>query len=289
MGTDWDRVKRLFGKRAFEYLLPKTVAVIGAGSVGSYGAELLTMCGVGNFILVDPDHLEGHNIVRHAANLRHVGQAKVKAVADLLHQRNPRAKVKLVVGDVLKNLACLEKANLVLVCVDSEPVKQQINMALLRMKKVALYAGVHEKGRGGDVCIVYPDQGACYACLAQDIRGMVVKDQPQDLDYGIIGENGTLQGEPGLGIHVIRVTVLLADWALRVLLIGSGSPLGMPDGNVALVSNDVFYDTVGTDEHGKPIVLGLGQTEWFSFPENRNCRICHPPQFKERVKISELL
>lgn len=287
MRTNWDRVKKLFGDRAFNHLVPKEVAVIGLGSVGSYCAEFLAMCGIGNFILIDPDKLEGHNIVRHAANARYVGEPKVKAVKDLIRRRNSHVNVKAYITDVRKNFDLLREADLVLVCVDNEPVKQQINMALLKMRKVALYAGVYERGAGGDVCIVYPNQGPCYACLAAEIRGAVVQDKPRDFDYGMITEDGTLQGEPGLGIHVVRVTLLQAEWALRELLYETGSPLKRPRDNVAIIANDAL--DVGTTYEGKPIILQLGQTAWFSFPRYPNCRICNPQKVEERVRITDLL
>ena len=67
------------------------------------------MSGVGKFILIDNDTLETGNVVRHAADVRYVGQPKVEAVADLIKQRNPAAEVNTVVGRIEDHLNLLPR------------------------------------------------------------------------------------------------------------------------------------------------------------------------------------
>ena len=44
---------------------------------------------------------------------------------------------------------------------------------------------------------------------------------PRELDYGMIGADGTLEAEPGLWLHVVRVASVQADMALNELLNGT--------------------------------------------------------------------
>ena len=55
----------------------KKVVVLGCGSVGSLIAMELARSGVGNFLLVDADTLEYHNLCRHQCGIEDVGDLKV--------------------------------------------------------------------------------------------------------------------------------------------------------------------------------------------------------------------
>lgn len=65
----------------FSKLSNATVAVVGAGSLGSKIAVSLARSGVRRFILVDDDILAPHNLVRNELNWFDVGFSKVEAVA----------------------------------------------------------------------------------------------------------------------------------------------------------------------------------------------------------------
>jgi molybdopterin-synthase adenylyltransferase len=66
-----------------------TVAVIGAGGIGSAAASALAMYGVGTLVLVDDDRLLWHNLSRHQIGRADVGRYKVDAIADALSKRWP--------------------------------------------------------------------------------------------------------------------------------------------------------------------------------------------------------
>jgi hypothetical protein len=58
---DYDRQVRLFGDAGQAILAGAKVAIIGLGGVGSLLAEFLGRLGVGRFILIDPERIEGTN------------------------------------------------------------------------------------------------------------------------------------------------------------------------------------------------------------------------------------
>mgnify|MGYP004536145587 FL=1 len=84
MLNQFSRTEMLIGKNAINKLANSKVAIFGIGGVGSYIAEALARCGVGNFILVDNDKVTITNINRQIiATTKTIGQYKV----DLMKQR----------------------------------------------------------------------------------------------------------------------------------------------------------------------------------------------------------
>ncbi|PJF28740.1 MAG: hypothetical protein CUN52_11940, partial [Phototrophicales bacterium] len=180
----WDRVERLIGKDNLTLLSQKRVGVVGLGSGGGFVAQSLAMSGVGHFVLIDDDTLEETNLVRHVADRRYLGQPKVDAVADIIRQRNPQASVITHNGRIEQHLDALDGLDLLIVGVDGEQVKYIINQACLERDLVAIYAGVYEKGEGGDVVIIYPYDGPCYACWSAAVRDEVqLINEAGELDY----------------------------------------------------------------------------------------------------------
>lgn len=71
----------------------KSVAVIGAGALGSAVAELLARAGVGELFIVDGDTLEMGNLVRHSLTMSDLGKSKAEAVANRLGRFSPNIDV----------------------------------------------------------------------------------------------------------------------------------------------------------------------------------------------------
>jgi molybdopterin/thiamine biosynthesis adenylyltransferase len=265
----WDRVERLLGRQNLEMLAHKRVGVVGLGSGGGFVALSLAMSGVGSFVLIDADTLDENNVVRHVADRRYVGQPKVEAVADLIKQRNPDAQVKTIVGQIEHNLGALDDLDILIVGVDGEQAKYIINQACLDRNLTAVYAGVYERGEGGDVVIIEPYQGPCYACWAAELRddiALAKKGPDQELDYGMIGPEGTLEAEPGLWLHVVRVAGTQADIALNELLKDSNVYRAMP-GNTVVLANTTLEIIDG--ENSPPYTA-----VWATVERNPRCLVC---------------
>lgn len=81
---------QLAGHWPADQLMKKTVMLVGAGSIGGAAAQALASYGVGRIVLVDPDRLLGHNVVRHIATAKHVGRLKVDAVKLEVAEAGPR-------------------------------------------------------------------------------------------------------------------------------------------------------------------------------------------------------
>ncbi len=274
--TSWERIEQLLGKDALDHLSRQTVAVVGLGSGGGFVAESLAMSGVGGFVLIDDDVLEAGNVVRHVGDLRDVGRPKVDVVADLIRARNPGARVTTVRGRIEDHLDALAGVSLVVVGVDGEQAKYLINRLCLAQGLTAVYAGVYERGEGGDVVVINPSDPAspCYACWADDLRDGIQDPGANELDYGMIGPEGTLEAEPGLWLHVVRVAAAQADLALNELLRGREAYRRMPANTVILANRPLeIFDGRVTPPYG---------AEWVEIARDPDCLECG-----QRDRLSE--
>ncbi len=267
--TAWDRVERLIGKDNLKRLSDKRVGVVGLGSGGGFVAQGLAMSGVGKFVLIDDDTLEESNIVRHVADLRDLGQPKADVLANLIKQRNPEAELDVHVGRVEDHLDALDDLDLLVVGVDGEGAKYIINEACLERDLPAVYAGVYERGEGGDVVIIHPYDGPCYACWAAELReGLTMPgvDDGEELDYGMIGKDGTLEAEPALWLHVVRVASAQADLALKELLKETDLYQPLP-GNTLIMANNAIeiIDGEVTPPHS---------AVWVTIGRDPECLVC---------------
>src|SRR4051812_20923101 len=266
---NFDRVERLIGASNLGLLKTKRVGVVGLGSGGGFVALTLAMSGVGKFVLVDDDVLENTNIVRHVADSRYIGRPKAEAVAELIKLRNPDADVEVRVGRIEQNMDVLDHLDLLVSGVDGEGPKYVLNQACLKRNLTAVYAGVYERGEGGDVVVIHPYDGPCYACWAEELReGLAVSNLApgEELDYGMIGKDGTLEAEPGLWLHVARVAATQADMALNELLAGTNVYKVMPT-NTVILANTALEILSG--HISQPY-----SAEWVTIERDPNCLVC---------------
>jgi molybdopterin/thiamine biosynthesis adenylyltransferase len=269
MTEQWQRVEQWLGKENLKLLAEKRVGVIGLGSGGGFVALNLAMSGVGNFVLVDNDQLEAGNVVRHVCDLRYVGWNKAAAVADLIKHRNPNAKIEVREGRIEQHMEVLDDLDILIVGVDGENAKFIINQACLEKRLTAVYAGVYERGEGGDVVIIRPYDGPCYACWAEELRQGVMQPRPGDgkeLDYGMIGEEGTLEAEPALWVHVTKVASIQTDLALNELLRGTNLSEEMPANTIVIANNSM---EIIDGEHSDPHTA-----IWIDIERDKDCMVC---------------
>ncbi len=264
----WERVERLIGSDNLGRLAEKKVAVVGLGSGGGFVALSLAMSGLANFVLVDNDELERGNVTRHVADLRYLGQNKARAVADLIMNRNPDARVEVREGLIENHWDCLDDVDILVVAVDNEQVKFAINEKCLEKRLSASYAGVYERGEGGDHIIIKPFDGPCYACWSEATRdGVLVSMNPVgELDYGMISEAGTLEAEPALWVNVTKVAGIQTDLIIHELLRGTSAHEPMP-ANTLIVANG-YLDIIEGQESDPHTGI------WIEIGRDPDCLVC---------------
>ena len=113
--------------------------MIGVGGVGAVTSEMLVRCGVGHLVLFDYDRVELANMNRLFFTPTQVGLSKVQAAKDTLLLINPGICIDSIDIDVTSQtgfpllLDEIDKADMVLSCVDNYSARMSINMACLRL------------------------------------------------------------------------------------------------------------------------------------------------------------
>lgn len=90
-------IARLYGNARAQRIRAARVCVIGIGGVGSWSAEALARCGVGQITLIDLDHVAESNVNRQIHALEpDFGRAKVDAMRSRIAAINPACEVRCV-------------------------------------------------------------------------------------------------------------------------------------------------------------------------------------------------
>jgi hypothetical protein len=82
----------------------------------------------------------------------------------------------------------------------------------------------------------------------------------------MIGPEGTLEAEPGLWLHVVRVAATQADFALKELLRGTDQYTPYPANTVILANNAIEI----IDGHVTPPHSAV----WVDIPRDPDCLVC---------------
>lgn len=247
-----DVLARAAGLFETRVLSRRRVAIFGVGSLGSYFAEELVRCGVDDFVCIDFDRLEAHNVARHTCDLRDLGRFKTTAVADRIRNVNPGARVTTFEVDICKAPhivdEVLEGVDLAAVDTDSNSSRFLVNEIATRRRIPVVYAGAYERGMGGHVLRCIPGETPCYECVVGALvskLGELPEPRKGRIPYVGAEHENEFVAEPGLGLDVRFLALIQAKMALLTLLRGSGSTL--PDFPADLV----FW----------------GNQKWWIFPE----------------------
>lgn len=209
-------------------LAGKTVFVKGAGSVGSTVTRFLAQCGL-NAILMDGDRLEVSNVVRHEAGLSHIGRFKTKAMADLIREKNPYAKIVTVeemLGEhnIERVRELVRASDLCIDTGDKREGKLLLNRICLEEQKPLIVSGAFRRAHGGQVLRVRPWQTACYQCFVK----LLAHDNspfPDPEAEAPVYSDRPVPIEPGLSIDIEPISHMTAKVALQELLKGMPTTL----------------------------------------------------------------
>ena len=220
----YDRQVRALGAEGQRVLNSLCVALVGAGGLGSQIAQALTLLGVGQILLIDPDRLERSNLnlVAGATWYRACRRwRKVKALAQMFNRTRPPespAIVPLPYDARLPDLLpLLLSCDLLIGAVDSATVRQYLNLLAACALIPYIDAGVGvraEAGRialgGGQVQVVLPGETACLACVGHLVRQSVEEQlTPEQREMSV--RYGYIQGEPIPNPQVVFLNGVVAN------------------------------------------------------------------------------
>jgi len=151
MNAYFHRQIQLWGEEKQDALQNKSVAIIGAGGLGSSLAIALGSSGIGEFHLVDFDHVEVHNIHRQIAfTTQDEGKSKAKATAKLLENRCPYTKITAYEEDFETFSKRGIKVDIMIDATDNLPVRAAIDKYAQKTNTPWIYGSV--EAFNGQVC-----------------------------------------------------------------------------------------------------------------------------------------
>jgi tRNA A37 threonylcarbamoyladenosine dehydratase len=154
-----ERVRRLtsaFGRAAAQRVRNACIAVVGASGTGSPAIEVLARAGVGELIVVDPDHLEPSNLERvHGAYPHHAHSKTPKVAIAREHIRaiDPSIRVEAYIGRAPQQIVvdALTRADVVIGCTDQQHSRLALSEIAFRYLVPVIDCGVALEGAGGRV------------------------------------------------------------------------------------------------------------------------------------------
>lgn len=213
-----------------DLMAAKRVAVLGCGSVGSLVVLELARAGVGNFLLVDADIFEYHNICRHQCGVEDVGRYKVDAVRDRILAINPCAHVETarttaeqVAKDVFDRWI-VPGETLLMGCADGRAADAYGNSIAVLYQVPYLSIGFWERAFAGEIFYWLPGRREpCYRCaLGAGEDGISQRVEANHHIYSDQADLAAVNFEPGISIDINFVTIIGIKLALDIL--NEGNP-----------------------------------------------------------------
>lgn len=171
----FDRVRKAY---SLPVLRQSRIIAVGAGGAAEW-IEQLARCGVGQFILIDPDRVSETNLATQQTYRRDIGRPKVDCIAERIRDINPNAKV-LSLHKSLNDFTDEEILKLSKKPVDGRFVRRtvlcgltdsffaqaRVNRLALKLGIPSLNAQVYKEGRGAEITFTYPGiTPACHRCI----------------------------------------------------------------------------------------------------------------------------
>ncbi len=205
------------GERGQQRLKDASVAIVGAGGLGSPAALYLAAAGVGRIGLIDYDVVDETNLHRQVIyGTSDVGEDKLAAAAARLTDLNPYVAIEvhdaqLTSANALQILAAYD---VVLDGTDNFPTRYLVNDACVFLGKPNVYGSVFRFD--GQVSVFDARRGPCYRCLYPE-------PPPPDLipSCAVGGVLGVLPGVVGTlqALETIKLIVGIGEPLIGRLLL----------------------------------------------------------------------
>jgi molybdopterin/thiamine biosynthesis adenylyltransferase len=221
---DYDRINYILSPQE---LRDKRVLIVGVGSGGAPIVQHLTMNGIRQWTLFDPDTFDEVNLVKHPARRKELGQLKVHIMSEWITDRNPSANVRDYPVDIMESPDFemeVEQADLVVSASDSFAVRQYVNRVCVNKSTGCVTANVFRTGVGGEIYSYIPEETGCFQCLClvsakqgwNDIENSIeITDGEKEKIYGLNQEEYKASG---LSMDIAIISAIAAKRALRLLL-----------------------------------------------------------------------
>jgi molybdopterin/thiamine biosynthesis adenylyltransferase len=253
-----------------------SVAVIGAGSIGSAAAHALAMYGTETITLVDDDRLLWHNLARHQGSRADIGRYKVDAVADAMTSRWPGTTTEPlrlnVISDADQMRPLFDHQQVILCAADGVSPRRVVSHLARRAGKTAVLACVLLDGAVGEVLRLRPWPGhGCLLCQRQQLiaQGSIDPEPALDLGYGTGNRHRPMTA---VGSDLVTVGQLAAKLAVATILEAAGHYDQVITGDYAIAG--LRRDLSAAS----PFDVEPGQVRWLpAAPQQDGCPTCGAP------------
>ena len=202
----------------------KTAIILGCGSVGSLVALQLAKSGVGNFLLVDNDIVEYHNLCRHQCGISDVGRYKTDALKEKILNINASAKVICEVSTVelLRKEAfdeyCIKEKTIIVGCADNRTADVYANSIAVMYKVPFISIGFWERAFAGEIFYYLPEKNMpCYKCALGDGVELSNRTNANRRIYTNEEDLTKVVFEPGIAADIDFVTTVGIKLILDIL------------------------------------------------------------------------
>ncbi len=193
----------------------KRAVILGCGSVGSLVAMELARSGVGNFLLVDPDVMEYHNICRHQCGIEDVGDLKINALTRKLKNINPKINIEKfegVVENVPKTMLdefCKPGDTVFVGCADNRAADVYANQISIYYSAYFISVGFWERACAGEIFYHIPNKGMpCYECALGSGSNLSSRVQANHHVYSNKEDIEAVKFEPGISVDINFITTI---------------------------------------------------------------------------------
>ncbi|MFX1265089.1 MAG: ThiF family adenylyltransferase [Promethearchaeota archaeon] len=162
---------RDFDIKDLEALGDTTVAMVGAGGIGSSALRLLASLGFGNIRIIDGDSVELSNMQRqNIYNTRDIGKKKAECASKNLSLMNPEVTYDPVVEAISQDNAeeLLRGSDLIVDGLDSFEARRAVNSASLNLDIPYIFAGAVEYY--ANLTTFIPGKTGCLNCVMGDAK-----------------------------------------------------------------------------------------------------------------------
>ena len=167
---------RDFSEDDMDTIMNTTVAMLGAGGLGSPALRLLTAIGFGRIRIVDRDIVELSNIQRQTVyNTEDIGKPKAEVAAENLERMNPEVQFDPICVSINDDNAIdvIKGADVIVDGLDSFLARRSVNKASLALNVPYVFAGAVE--HYANLTTFIPGKTGCLHCVMGD-----AKDNPEN-------------------------------------------------------------------------------------------------------------
>jgi molybdopterin-synthase adenylyltransferase len=178
-----------------ERLLAATVLIVGLGGLGSAVSLYLAAAGIGHLVLADPDRVDLANLQRQVLyDTGDLGRDKVEVAVERLARLNPDCRITPLLrrlADSDLDILARRRCDIVVDASDNFDTRYAINRACLFAGK-PLVSGAAVRFEG-QVLVLRPGRGACYACLYPEIADLPERCTDTGVAAPLVGIIGSVQ------------------------------------------------------------------------------------------------